>query len=398
MENNGDFVKIEKLQNPEDWATWKFEIRVILRDADLFDIVTGAIRAPIQGENQSDYAATLTAFNKNDFKAQKVIVTALGKQPKKHLMNCNTSKEMWEKLLSVYEQSSKTSIHLTQKKYYDYTKEEGDDVAMFVSKLLSIVEEMKDLGTVISDDMIFTKVLIGLPPEFNHFHSAWESTVETDRTITNLTSRLVLEELRINSQQESKLGEAFVAKGHSGYQKRSFDKLRSIKCFNCGEFGHYQRNCQLNRVQGQGSSRDTIAVRIGDGSLIDAVGIGKINILAFDGKDWHEKHLSDVLYVPQIHLNLFSQLRALDKNLTMVSSKMKCEFLDIDGRPIAICVRSSNLFRMEFKVMECEAMSLSASKETELHQSSRRCGTKATIWTRGNASLSSVSLSVWQGS
>lgn len=103
MENNGDFVKVDKLQKPEDWNTWKFDIRILLQAADLMDIVTGKIKAPVQvdGQSNADHETALTVFNKNDFKAQKVIVTALGKQPKMHVMNCSTSKQMWDKLSKV---------------------------------------------------------------------------------------------------------------------------------------------------------------------------------------------------------------------------------------------------------------------------------------------------------
>lgn len=113
MENNSDFVKVDKLQSPEDWQTWKFDIRVILRAAELMEYVTGVVTKPVQSEGQSDgdHTAALATFNKSDYKAQKVIVTALGRQPKLHVMNCDTSKEMWDTLLSVYEQSSKTSVH-----------------------------------------------------------------------------------------------------------------------------------------------------------------------------------------------------------------------------------------------------------------------------------------------
>lgn len=46
-------------------------------------------------------------------------------------------------------------------------------------------------------------------------------------------------------------------------------------------------------------------MRIGNGELIPAAGSGEINILAFDGKEWKRKYLSNVLYVPDLTYNLF---------------------------------------------------------------------------------------------
>jgi hypothetical protein len=41
-------------------------------------------------------------------------------------------------------------------------------------------------------------------------------------------------------------------------------------------------------------------VRIGNGKLIPAIGSGNIDILAYNGKNWIPKFLSDVLYVPNL--------------------------------------------------------------------------------------------------
>lgn len=141
---------------------------------------------------------------------------------------------------------------------------------MFISKLSSIVQQLKDLGIVIPKEMVVTKILMGLPEEYNHFSSAWESTAEAEQTIENLTSRLVMEENRIAQQRETKLGEAFVAKK---YHKKPFNKSRSIKCFNCDEYGHYQRNCPSNRNEMASSSQDSNANRDGNSGAGTSNGI-----------------------------------------------------------------------------------------------------------------------------
>ena len=40
-----------------------------------------------------------------------------------------------------------------------------------------------------------------LPEEYNHFVSAWESTSAEEKTIDNLTARLIMEETRRKSQK-----------------------------------------------------------------------------------------------------------------------------------------------------------------------------------------------------
>lgn len=179
------------MQSVEKWPIYKFQIRVIMQANELWEILTGKCPKPVKTaeEKQEVFDEKLKAWKLKDSKAQKNIVTTLGEEPILHIMNCETASDMWKKLETVYEQKSKTSIHLLLEKYYGFTKDPSDSMAVHISKLRNLVQQLKDMGEVISDTMVITKVLTTLPSELNHFHSAWESTSEVDQTIDNLTSR-----------------------------------------------------------------------------------------------------------------------------------------------------------------------------------------------------------------
>lgn len=74
-------------------------------------------------------------------------------------------------------------------------KEPEDNIAVFLSKLMEIVQQLRDQKEDISVSIVMTKILMFLPAEYNHFHSAWESTNAESQTITNLRARLMAEEL-----------------------------------------------------------------------------------------------------------------------------------------------------------------------------------------------------------
>lgn len=93
-----------------------------------------------------------------------------------------------------------------------------------------------------------------------------------------------------------------------------------------------------------------IPVRIGDGKYISAIGKGDINVLAFDGHTWNEKHLSNVLYVPDLKYNLFSVGAALDKGLELRSDNTTCE-LQKDGKTILMGKQRGNLFHIKLRVI-----------------------------------------------
>ncbi len=474
---SGDYIRVEKLQSGDEWPAWKFEVGVLLRAAEVMDVVSGILKKPERGANQSqnDHEAALLKWNKSDNKAQRIIVTALGKLPKVHVLNCETSNSMWAKLESVYEKKSKSTIHFTTQKFFYFTKDPMDDIATFISKLQAIVKQMSDLGETVSDGMVMTKILNALPDELCHFPSAWESTPENLQTIENLTSRLVMEESRVAMKHQSEangFSEALIARKFRN--KKNFkSNSKPGKCHVCKQTGHWKKECPnkeqkstvnqkattnstnsrrtadacvaisspknfgkptayltLNEamVASNGSRSDDwfldsgasdhmshrkewfadyvefevdLPVRIGDGSYIVAKGVGTIDIWAFDNNVWCRRHLADVLYVPEIHLNLFSQGKALDKDMTLTSDKEKCKFVR-DGITILVGIRESNLFKLMFKVM-AEVNNFSVSKETTIDgnsevrrwvESASSSKHKSYTVTGGNANHK-VSLAIW---
>lgn len=406
-------MNIEKLEGNANWLTWKFQIRQVLEACDLFDVVDGTVVAPAVGSE--NYAATLLAWRKRDAKARRTISTTCQKQPLLQIMNCETANAMWVTLKSTYEQASKSNILFLQQKYYGFTKDPGDDIATCLSKLMEIVQQLKDQKESISDSMVMTKILMSLPAEYNHFHSAWESTSAEDQTMVNLRARLMAEELRLKTQGQSENAEALMAKRN--FSKKNFNakkkgksseqsnkeknKGNNIKqkgnCFLCGESTHWKRDCPQNKknnsnknnkqentssdafvCHGSTSGGDkntwvldsgasdhmchrrewftsfvemTSYVTIGDGKRITAFGRGEIALMAFDENKWVRRRMVNVLYVPEIHLNLFSSGAAMDRGYELQSDNKRCKLLK-DGNVFAVGVRREKLFQMLFKIEE----------------------------------------------
>lgn len=465
---SSDLIKIEKLKKNDEWPQWKFQLRIILQSNDLMDFITGKEKKPDRAQfaNDTAFETALITFNKSEYKAQRIIVTALGKEAMLHVMNCASSCEMWIKLESVYEKKSKVTIHLMQERFYNFKMEPGDSMAIHVSKLQSVVQQLKDLGEKVSESMIITKLLLSLPSELSHFHSAWESTAEKEQTMENLTARLIMEEARIAKHHQDEISEALVAKKSFKRplkEDKAFNKSNEKpgKCFLCKENGHWKRDCPSRKTKegnsfvnssknfsGESSSKpsgkfrrgeafvslveamsvtedvqksevwyldsgasdhmtydkglfveyedfkEEMRVRIGNGSYIVAKGQGIVNILAFNNSEWCEKHLSNVLYVPDLHLNLFSQNTALDKGYKLKANSLKCEFLDAD-KVVAVAIRKSNLFELMFKVVgDVSGFAVTKENTPEGNSESRRWK-KTCITTRGNTSCSVLSLFVW---
>lgn len=115
------------------------------------------------------------------------------------------------------------------------------------------------------------------------------------------------------------------------------------------------------------------SVRVGDGTVLQAMGKGNVTILAHDGKEWVEKYLKYVLYIPQLKFNLFSLGASLDKGLTQDATKDKC-LLKLNGSIQAVGDRLDNLYKMRFKLVEPDGNSGSAMALVSLKTWHERLG------------------------
>ncbi|XP_076283485.1 uncharacterized protein LOC143210476 [Lasioglossum baleicum] len=161
-------------------------------------------------------------------------------------------------------------------------------------------------------------------------------------------------------------------------------------CLKCGKPGHWARGCRADKVNEQSNDnmprgqaltaqatlcldqsqcnteiwyldsgatdhmcnkRQPQPVNVGKkNESVYALGRGDINILAFDGMGWTEKHLSQVLFVPNLRCNLFSAGAALDKGLIQISTAEGCRF-EKNGIAVAVGVRKYKLCEMQFRML-----------------------------------------------
>ncbi|KAK9687753.1 hypothetical protein QE152_g36031 [Popillia japonica] len=154
--------QIEKLVDEESYQIWKFQIMVVFKAYGLADVVDGS-----SSLEKLTKAEEKDVWLKKDAKAQKIIATTIEKKLMMYIINCERAKDMFDKIKNIFEKSSHE--------------------------------------------------------KYKYFLTAWESTSISEKTITNLTSRLVAEELG-NKVRENDIAEAF----------KSSDK----QCYKCKSKGH----------------------------------------------------------------------------------------------------------------------------------------------------------------
>ncbi|KAL0883742.1 hypothetical protein ABMA27_015847 [Loxostege sticticalis] len=217
--------------NGKNWAAWKFQLTIILKAKKLYECL-------IKDEPTDE--KLLDAWTDKDIKAQEIIVTRVDEKVMGYLSTCQTSKEMWNKLSTLYEPSTQVSVHLVQQKFFSLTFEEP--IIKFVTELEEIANKLKSMNEAPSEKMIITKILMSLPDKYRHFISAWESVPDKQQNLKELTSRLLIEEERCT--QESSSSAAFVSRSKNQKGNSVSSGSNSVrKCFFCNKEGHFKRNC-----------------------------------------------------------------------------------------------------------------------------------------------------------
>jgi hypothetical protein len=221
-------------------------MRTLLDSEDLLEVCDGTSLQPVEGSLL--FETKIREWSKSNKIAKKLIVTTVESKPLQLLMSCETACDMWTKLHSVFDMKSEESLSLIQKQFFEFRWDSTSNISQHISKLEQLANKMKKLGGGIPDSMLVTRVLSTLPSKYNHFHSAWDSTDSQKRTLENLTTRLLTEELRLQKQTEQ-TEETSVAllsklKLQQGNTKRKFQKSKKTSgCFTCGKMDHFRRDC-----------------------------------------------------------------------------------------------------------------------------------------------------------
>ncbi|XP_046737522.1 uncharacterized protein LOC124406210 [Diprion similis] len=186
---------------------------------------------------KSKYEIDSKVFKKRNALAQLVLISSLNDTNIEVTATCNTAKETWEKLTSIYEQSSGQRVDRLLEQFFTLEKTVTEDIATHVGRLERNFRELNDemkklIKTELPDLLLMSRVMSTLPAEYFEFISVWESVSVEERTLNKLTERLRLIEMRLPNKHSESV--ALVAKS----TKKTTQK-KALKCFKCHKLGHY---------------------------------------------------------------------------------------------------------------------------------------------------------------
>jgi len=239
-----EIAKIVKLKDSSNYPMWKFQIDIMFKSSGLYEIVTGE-----ELKQESMSAAQKKDYNRRDAKAMKYIITSCEHSVLVHIMTCLDSKTMYSKLKSSFEKDSGQMKITLLNSFYTFKINNTDNIQQQISALEFIAHRIKGLGEDISETMIISKVISALPEEYAHFHSAWESTAESERSLSNLMARLA-DEQRMNGGKSKEVENrnqqaAFKVSSYPGRSSGPPGRTSGqVRCYSCGKMGHKAPACR----------------------------------------------------------------------------------------------------------------------------------------------------------
>lgn len=410
---------IDRLEGQSNWQDWKFQVVIQLRSSGLMDAVEGKLQQPNEvsatasAQAITEYDQQKRKVEKIEFGAQQLLVSSTTSAVRQLINMCTSSKEIWDKLHSIYEQRAEQRQDRLFNEFFSIKTMHPDGVAKHVAQLEGTWRELQDETwkedkVKLPESLFLNRILNTLPSEYFDFINAWESVPKEQRTKQTLLERLCVVELRLKERSNVTSSDATAFSA-----KKSFDK-KWFKCFFCKKEGHAKSDCPeykkwLAKKEKEKSTRkaqhqpkakgdkesshkeslifacalsagqnhepsdwivdsgasthmcnsesafrsladNSTKINIADKSSVVSAGIGDIVVKVSSGK----KTIKDALHVPSLAANLLSVGKMTSNNLTVIFTDEDCkvfqkENCSVVGEPDFIAPKVGDLYKVKMR-------------------------------------------------
>jgi hypothetical protein len=234
--------RIEQLTDT-NWVPWKRRVTAILRERALLKIVEGITTRPVAADPEnptSDERKQMERWEELDGKAQTQIELTLSDSQMVHIAGAKTAADMWKQLKQVKEKGGKLGILSLRRRLYRTIADDATDIAVHVTELRRIQEELAILGSLVSDEDFLLLIISSLPESWDNFTSAYLGASSNAPTITSHEFiSLVLEEYRRRLEKNGDGNSAMYGRDEKGEGRGG----KKLECYNCHKMGHIAADC-----------------------------------------------------------------------------------------------------------------------------------------------------------
>lgn len=267
---NSAVVRIEVLTR-ENYDTWKLQMQGLLMKNDAWAYVSGDLQRPAVIEGDATTLAALENWKRGDSKAKSDIILSISTSELKLIKGCETSRQMWLKLESIYQSKGPARKATLLKQLTLLRMEDGADVREHVNKFFDTVDKLEEMEIEINKDLLSIILLYSMPSNFENFRCAIESR---DELPTHETLRVkILEEYEVRRNESGSALQNAMFSMKNSQKKRPPTKPKDIRkksneacsndksefkfrCHKCHEIGHKAAECDKRKKEAAKKTED----------------------------------------------------------------------------------------------------------------------------------------------
>ena len=186
----------------DNFSSWCIRMKALLGSQDAWEIVDKGYTEP---ENETSLSQAqkdaLQNTRKKDQRALTLIHQAIDDGNFEKISGAATAKQAWQILENTFkgvDQVKKVRLQRLRGEYETLHMNESELVSDYITRLLTVVNEMKRYGETINDNQVVEKILRSLDEKFNFIVVAIEESKDlTTMTVDQLTGSLQAHEEKI---------------------------------------------------------------------------------------------------------------------------------------------------------------------------------------------------------
>ena len=266
MEDEGNTgsstYNITKL-NETNYRSWSQQLRWILDERDLWELVNGeevrptvSTTQPQQSEQSSTATGDinkLTAWTKKAKKARSIIGSSITASVMTYIEGIDNPVDMWTTLAEIYNPKTQTTLLQTVREFMTVKREDGD-MEKHLQRVKRLKRQVEEQGEKVSDTVYNGILLNSVPEDYNIAVNILESQ---DRLTPEMIINRLMEASRKHGGEEvSGNGKTKTAmltnSGQSKGKKSSSSSSPSTKvvvCGHCKQKGHKDTKCWIKHPE-----------------------------------------------------------------------------------------------------------------------------------------------------
>lgn len=384
-------------------------MQMILIDRGLWEYVDGTQVSPTLVEGDATYPGKLAEWKKKDSSALAQIALSVANSELVHIKGAHSSREAWKKICAVYEAKGLAAKVFLRRKFFNIKLRESETMQVHVNNVRELAEQLDAIGAPVTDGDIAMTLLCSLPDQYDPLIVALEARPSEDLTSEFVVARLLAEEKRKQESSDSKMNGTTEAAFMGKFNSSGDHKRNMVRCAYCKRLSHTEDKCYkkhgypvghplhgksntaaLAKMDQEGDSKaDDIAafttkmdgtfnkydwlidsgasahycnnrdwfedfkpipakeITLGDNRVIHAVGHGNVPIKVMVDDKFINGMITEVLYVPDIGVNLLSVSKMVQSGLNISFAADQCVISNKSGKVLATAKKGQgNLYRV----------------------------------------------------